>query len=89
MENRKIESNYIAKEDERFSVTDGHMGHVRVTGFYSSVDYGFEDRISRMIMNRGRVDYMPPLTNIIRPYREEGYVPENIRRVFGGMDGED
>ncbi|MCL2371557.1 hypothetical protein FWC63_02325 [Candidatus Saccharibacteria bacterium] len=77
---------YTARKDARFAAAGldvGEMGDYRITGFYSSVDYGFEAQIGDMVAQSGGELIMPPLTNIKRPYREESYTPENVERVFG------
>ena len=61
-----------------------------ITGFHSSVDYDFEKLIRRMLWHaegrekksepRGEM-YMPPGTNIVRPYSKDGYKLTNIERV--------
>ena len=62
-----------------------------ITGTHSSVDYDFEVAIGTMVnalneasqrTRRGRTYQMPPLTNIVRPYRRaEGNTLENITRL--------
>ena len=60
-----------------------------VTGVHSSADYAFEDAIQAIVARHANDDpptilsTMPPLTNIVRPYRQEGYFPNNIARVLG------
>lgn len=61
-----------------------------ITGFHSSVDYDFEKLIRRMLWHaegrekksepRGEM-YMPPGTNIVRPYSKDGYKLTNIERA--------
>lgn len=48
---------------------------VCITGSHSSVDFGFEIVLSSLI--KGSDQTMPPIANIVRPYRQEGY-----RRVY-------
>ncbi len=50
-----------------------------ITGYYCSVDYGFNDTIAMMAQEM-HVD-MPPLTNIIRPYRSGSFVPRQYLRL--------
>lgn len=60
-----------------------------VTGAHSSADYAFEDVIRTIVARHASEDpptilsTMPPLTNIVRPYRQDGYSPNNINRVLG------
>lgn len=61
-----------------------------ITGFHSSVDYDFEKLVRRMLWHaegrekksepRGEM-YMPPGTNIVRPYSKDGYKLTNIERA--------
>ena len=46
-----------------------------ITGSHSSVDYGFENVLGRLIAGSNLT--MPPIANIVRPYRADGY-----RRVY-------
>lgn len=46
-----------------------------ITGFHSSVDFDFENDIGAMVAesrSQTGVGTMPPLTNIVRPYRYDG-----------------
>lgn len=56
------------------SLDDSARG-VCITGSHSSVDFGFENVLSQLI--RGSDQTMPPIANIVRPYRQAGY-----RRVY-------
>ncbi|MEI6054139.1 MAG: hypothetical protein WCQ49_02090 [Candidatus Saccharibacteria bacterium] len=57
----------------------------RISGFYSAVDYDFENSIQRLVENYNEVHEesisMPPTTNIVRPYRAVGYELAEIKRV--------
>ena len=54
---------------------DNSAKGVCITGSHSSVDFGFENVLSQLI--RGSDQTMPPIANIVRPYRQAGY-----RRVY-------
>ena len=82
VERFEVKSYYVAKEDERLKSDEGSSGSARITGYYSSVDYGFEFEIAKMVSQSNKSLSMPPLTNIIRPYRSKGYRPENVIRMF-------
>ncbi|NCU38084.1 hypothetical protein EOL96_03465 [Candidatus Saccharibacteria bacterium] len=49
-----------------------------ITGAHSAVDYGFETTIARSCLQH--TISMPPITNIIRPYRTHGYTSTNLER---------
>lgn len=56
------------------------------TGIHSSTDDRFEIPIQKMVQrlrdHYGQADaILPPLTNIVRPYRQAGYEPANLRRL--------
>lgn len=61
-----------------------------ITGFHSSVDYDFEKLIRRMLWRaegrekksepRGEM-YMPPGTNIVRPYRKDGVTRDSLVNI--------
>ncbi len=61
-----------------------------ITGFHSSVDYDFEKLIRRMLWHaegrekksepRGEM-YMPPGTNIVRPYRKDGVTRDSLVNI--------
>ncbi len=59
-----------------------------ITGFHSSVDYDFETTIGWTVATLQRqgapqnLQTMPPLTNIVRPYRREGGYPLTQRDRF-------
>ncbi|HMQ95869.1 MAG TPA: hypothetical protein PKD19_01485 [Candidatus Saccharibacteria bacterium] len=65
-----IRAYYIAREAP-LSKADNHA---HITGYHSSVDYGFEKLINQMthviFVDGGELEEMPPLTNIVRPYRQ-------------------
>ena len=61
---------------------DASLDTIKITGFHSSVDYGFEEIISRVVSSLESKSIMPPLTNIIRPYRCKSYVPNFVRFYF-------
>lgn len=60
---------------------------VHITGSHSSVDFGFENEIADRRITDGN-QLLPPLVNIVRPYRLRGYEPTNIIRMNKIMDYE-
>ncbi|MEO5949539.1 MAG: hypothetical protein ABIP74_03975 [Candidatus Saccharimonas sp.] len=62
---------------------DPNARNVHITGAHSSVDFGFELELNKLVRKTrsdGRSD-LPPLANIVRPYREPGFEPTNIQRL--------
>ncbi len=58
---------------------------VHITGAHSSVDYGFENILSEIYTSL-KAGSLPPLANVVRPYREDGYHrlnAERLMRVYG------
>lgn len=78
----KVYAPFVAREKDEESAAD----FPRITGFYSSVDYGFEESISRIVVRSERGLKMPPLTNIIRPYRCNGYIPTFVEAYFNSTE---
>ncbi len=62
-------------------------GNAHITGFHSSVDYNFENAIQNMLVQPMRLvdgpkdlHVMPPLTNIVRPYRADDFELTQYKR---------
>lgn len=60
--------------------TDSSARGVHITGAHSAVDYGFEEELDRIYGGSGKT--MPPLANIVRPYRQTGYRRESTARIM-------
>jgi|GEM_PF-6560243 len=78
-----VRAYYMTRSPESFTHTSpGGF----VTGAHSATDYALENVLGAVV-NRHAEDEpptilstMPPLTNIVRPYRKEGYATHNIQR---------
>ncbi|HEU5122035.1 MAG TPA: hypothetical protein VFT59_04260 [Candidatus Saccharimonadales bacterium] len=58
-----------------------HSG-AHISGAHCSVDYDFNTSIETIaIFSNNKI--MPPLTNIVRPYRQKGYEPTRIKKLLG------
>lgn len=72
-------------------IMDGDSSRgVHITGAHSSVDYGFENTLTAMRVWGGNP--LPPIANIVRPYREKGYQRVNaarLMRLYGLTVGHD
>jgi hypothetical protein len=69
----------------------GTDGQPYITGRHSSTDDRFEVPISKMVQSlQGRHGEpeatMPPLTNVVRPYRDSNYQPSQVLRVAKKYD---
>lgn len=69
-----VKAYYMAHHDET-AVGVSTRG-VRITGAHSSVDYGFEVALAH------HDAVLPPLANIVRPYRKPQYKQKNTQRLM-------
>ncbi|MEO5949040.1 MAG: hypothetical protein ABIP74_01430 [Candidatus Saccharimonas sp.] len=58
---------------------DARSAHI--TGTHSSVDFGFGTLLESLLKNAG-LPNLPPLVNIVRPYRLKGYETLNTQRLL-------
>ena len=61
---------YYVAHDADIRIGESSRG-VCVTGAHSSVDFGFDETLAKLAERAGVT--LPPLTNIVRPYRKIGY----------------
>lgn len=93
---KRIEKGFAIDESadagKRIPVSSYFLAHdsvdtirgVHITGYHSSVDFGFEDDIVSMVnmaRREGGDIYMPPGTNIVRPYRQKGVSRDSLVHI--------
>lgn len=79
-----IRAYYVARE----SLSAERAAGARITGVHSSVDYGFRHDLTKLALEASKdgastdsAKTPPALANIKRPYRQDGFVLENIARL--------
>ncbi len=77
----------------------GKQSSAHITGAHSSVDFDFEDDLTKMKFEVEREGHrqslpqpegiaeLPPLTNVVRPYRMPGYTLRNTARLIKANNG--
>ncbi|NCU38083.1 hypothetical protein EOL96_03460 [Candidatus Saccharibacteria bacterium] len=75
-----VRAYYLAHDSVHKADTYANTRGSIITGAHSAVDYGFEMAIDIFCSNYKKK--MPPLTNIVRPYRIKGYKRKNLKRYY-------
>ncbi|NCU38081.1 hypothetical protein EOL96_03450 [Candidatus Saccharibacteria bacterium] len=75
-----VRAYFLAHDSGKSTGTHSDTHGSTITGAHSAVDFGFENAIEQFC-SRYHMP-MPPLTNIVRPYRLKGYKRRNIERYY-------